>query len=170
MSNYFKAELKASTTTAATKINQSEKSTSMRYMILELDECGTCLTKRRNNRTGYGLMMVKTKQFAKVEMAKVVQFEINTDSVCMDCPTCSKSARFNRIKWWGIGFEDGSSIYSDTKGKKKIEVSDIKDITADLLKYKADSIKDDIKSAEVKLRNLRKLNSSLKSIIKTKEK
>ncbi len=130
-----------------------------KYLILELEQCPTCtrIMKKRSGR--HDTLLVKA------EMGKIQQFKIDTDLIQMDCPSCSKNTRLNRIKWWGTGFDEDNSIYLDSKGKKEIKVSEIKDITDDLLKHRANSIKDDVKFAEAKLKNLHELENSLKSIL-----
>ena len=163
---------KAGTTTATmsvkSKATTKKANPPTKYLILELEECGNCVSIRRGRggaRSSYNPTLPPIRQFAKVDLDKVTQFKIDISSVHMECPACNMSARFIKIKWWGTGFEDGSSIYSDAKEKKEVEVSDVKDITKSLLKHKAVDIKKEIKCAESKLDNLVKLNSSLKSIM-----
>ncbi len=149
-------------TKAAKAKVEEEKST--KYMILELEECGNCVQKRRHSGNTYNYVQVG-KQFAKVEIDKIKDFKIDTVSVQMRCPACNTVSRFNRIRWWGTGFEESSSIYSDNKEKKEVKVSDIRDVTECLLKHRSTVVKNDIKKAELNLKNLRKLDKSLKSII-----
>lgn len=137
-----------------------------KYMVLQLSGCNGCRTERNKSRTAYKEEDLIV--FAKVEMDKLDKFNIDTRQLNTTCPKCSGKAMFNRVKWWGAGFQDDASVCLDSKGRKKMKVSDIKDITSNFLKHRETTLQVEINHAESRLETMKKMQMSLKSATKGK--
>ncbi len=140
-----------------------KKAKSMKkYMILQLEGCNGC--RMKINGTSYTRQSIDSlAHFAKIEIEKLDRFNIDTRQLKASCPKCGSETMFNRIKWWGAGFQDNTSVCLDSKGKKKMQTSDIKDITDDFLKYREITLKTEISHAEHRLETMKKMQKSLKS-------
>jgi hypothetical protein len=165
--------LKSKASNTIVKANLAKKSVKKappkdmkKYMVLQLDGCHGCRAKK--NKSGGRYREEDLRVFAKVEMDKLIKFNIDTRQLNTTCPGCSGQVMFNRVKWWGAGFQDDTSVCLDSKGRKKIKVSDIKDITSNFLKYRETTLQAEIKQAESKLETMKKMQVSLKSATKGK--
>ena len=135
-------------------------------MTLQLEGCQGCRAKKNKSATRYSVDDLR--HFAKVEMDKLDRFKIDTRQISTNCPECDSKTMFHRVKWWGAGFQDNTSVCSDSKGRKKIKVSDIKDITDNFLKYRKTTLETEINHAEARLKTMKKMQESLKSATKGK--
>ncbi len=135
-----------------------------KYLVLQLEGCQGCRAKK--SKSGARPSIDDLKHFAKVEVTKLDRFNIDTRQINTACPECNNKAMFHRVKWWGAGFQDNTSICLDSKGRKKMKVSDIKDITNNFLEYREATIKNEISIAEGTLNRLKDIQKSLKSATK----
>ncbi len=138
-----------------------------KYMILQLEGCNGCRMKK-NGTSSTRRSIDSLAHLAKIEMDKLDRFDIDTRQLKAACPECGSETMFNRIKWWGAGFQDNTSVSLDSKGRKNMKVSDIKDITDDFLKYREITLKTEISHAEHRLETMKKMQKSLKSTTKGK--
>lgn len=147
-------------------VKKAQTKVMKKYMILQLEGCQGCRMKKNKSGTRYSIDDLR--HFAKVEMDKLDRFKIDTRQLNTTCPECGGEAMFHRVKWWGAGFQDDTSVCLDSKSRKKMKVSDIKDITDNFLKYREITLKTEINHADARLKTMKKMGEALKSATKGK--
>lgn len=101
--------------------------------------------------------------------ASIAKFGIGTKNSSLECPVCQRKRFYNVDTWWGGVFDDKAIIYTDTAKRKKLNVSEIPDVTDSLLKNRALTLKQEVNVEKKKFESVSKKLEELNAVLSVKK-